>query len=158
MSKLPLSTKLLGLTLLILLSISGYLYWQKLPKPSSNNSDSKTESSEGLTLPVPLTNKNIQGAYVHYFFTGTIKSLAPAGDNTDLVLEGADTDLPTFTITDKTRLHTIKPPYGSENAVNIKTSDLKTGLVVDISAEYDLKNKIWLLRDVFVPEDRNPKP
>lgn len=109
-----------------------------------------------IELPISLTSPNVGQVLVHYFLTGTIKKLENSTEGTQIIVDTKDQSIPKITLTNQTRISKIAPPYSAETSLPLRISDLKAGVNIDISAEYDLREKIWIIRDVFVPTDRNP--
>lgn len=117
------------------------------PSPSAT-------SSETANYPIALDNKQVTGAYARYFVTGKIKEIKANDTGSELVLEQMD-GIPQLIIGQNTRVSRISLPYSAQTTVPIKVGDLAVGMVVDVSMEYDLKNKTWNTWDVYVPADRN---
>ena len=112
-------------------------------------------NGSALGLPVPVDGPNIGSAFVHYFFTGSVKEVKKSGDGSLLVLYVTNDAIPEFPLAPDTRIARISQPYSAETSRMVSVSELKAGLVVDVSAEYDLRSGQWLTRDVFIPTDRN---
>lgn len=111
--------------------------------------------SPSLGVPIAIDGPNIGGAFVHYFFTGSVKEVKKSAEGSVLVLYVTNDAIPEFPIASDTRVSRISQPYSAETSRPIGLSELKAGLVVDVSAEYDLRSGQWFTRDVFIPTDRN---
>jgi len=115
-------------------------------------------SDEGpLVLPIPLSHPRVSSVMIHYFLTGVVQEVRQVQGGSELVLRDTlqGNGFPVLLIAPETRVERISPPYGQNTSKITKTSDLKPGLTVDLSIEYDLRAKSWGLRDVFIPTDRN---
>lgn len=111
-----------------------------------------------ITLPIAVDNSNITGAYAHYYITGRVREVLKTETQSELVLDLDDESLPKLVIDTATRFWTIKLPYSTQNMKAAALSDIAAGKTVDVSIEYDLRAKNWIVRDVYLPEDRNPAP
>ena len=112
-------------------------------------------TANGINLPVPMGSPGVSGVLVHYFFTGKINEIVPLGSETKISIDSSEKSIPSFIVTNETRVSHISQPYSEKTSFPIKIGDLKIGQSVDISAEYDLMQKKWFTRDVFLPTDRN---
>jgi hypothetical protein len=105
-------------------------------------------------LPVPENSPNVSSVLIHYFFTGKLQRLDKVGEDTKIIYANADPALPSLLVTSKTRVHKITPPYET-NSTAIDINTLKAGQIIDISAEFDIRNGTWFILDVFLATDRN---
>ena len=129
----------------------------RVPKDAGPSvpADSTGNNSPILGLPVPIDGPNVGGAFAHYFFTGSVKEVKKSGEGSVLVLYVTNDAIPEFPLGPDTRIARISQPYSAETSRMVSVNELKAGLVVDVSAEYDLRSGQWLTRDVFIPTDRN---
>ncbi len=123
------------------------------PQPSAGG---RTENAGTvLSLPVPVDSPNVGSAFAHYFFTGSVKEVKKGAEGSVLVLYVTNDKIPEFPLAADTRIARISQPYSAETSQMVSVAALKAGLVVDVSAEYDLRSGQWFTRDVFIPTDRN---
>ncbi len=137
--------------------IAGLSRVPKEPGPLAPTGPSGPTGNNGpvLGLPVPVDGPNVGSAFVHYFFTGSVKEVKKSGDGSVLVLYTTNDAIPEFPLAADTRIARISQPYSAETSRMVSVNELKTGLVVDVSAEFDLRSGQWLTRDVFIPTDKN---
>lgn len=153
------------LFLVLVAVLVAVFYWnggKKLTGQDAGTETQKTDASANNSasnplLPLSVDSKAVTGALVHYFVSGKIKEIKEANEGKQLVLDSEEKNLPMLVIGDKTRISKITPPYSENTSKFIKIDELKPGMVVDLSIEYDLRSKMWSLQDVFVPADRNPQ-
>ncbi|TSC61885.1 MAG: hypothetical protein G01um101448_489 [Parcubacteria group bacterium Gr01-1014_48] len=107
-------------------------------------------------FPIPLDHPNVGSVFVHYFLTGTIDQIKNVSEGTQIVLEGAQKTLPQIIATKESRISRISQPYSDTTLTIIRASDLRKGMQTDISIEYELRSRLWIVRDIFIPTDRNP--
>jgi hypothetical protein len=124
-------------------------------KSKADVQKSETSSDVSADFPLSVNSQSVTSAYVHYYLTGTISEVKNDGGY-EIILDSSETNLPALIIGERTRISRITPPYSESTSQLMAASDLKEGLVVDISIEYDLRNKNWNILDVFVPTDKNP--
>ncbi len=155
-SKKPLiiSAIILGAAFLVSLAIiAGPKLKIKAP-PASNTqtgNQEKVKQEETSNFPISLSDPSIGQAFVHYFINGKIAALE-SGNNI-IVLDNAS--LPKFTLSGESRVSKLTPPYGAQSSMAEARNELKAGLNIIISAEYDLRSKAWIVRDVYIPTDKN---
>jgi guanyl-specific ribonuclease Sa len=123
---------------------------------ASSTTQVSPQASGGL--PVSADDPNVQNVLpnysatlIRYSFTGTIAELTPTKDGIQMNFKNQSTVLPVIMITKDTRVSKIT----GGKVTAITSADLKTGLVVDITMDYEKTQKVWYLRDIFVPTDRN---
>ena len=149
---LIISSVVLGAALLVSLAI---IFAPKLNFTFFKNSDTpKTEQinqdQTAQSFPIALTEPGLGQVFVHYFINGKITAL----ENGNLiVLENSN--LPKFQLSPETRVSKLTPPYGSQSSIIVSKNELKPGLNIIISAEYDVRSKEWIVRDVYIPTDKN---
>lgn len=129
-------------------TISSFFQEKETPSPELLDQSSVKD----FKPPLSLDHSQVTSALLHYFLTGTIKSVK--GNQIYLDTKG-DNSLPSLIISPETRISKITLPYSASTSVSITVRELRPGQTVDISVEYDLRSKTWLLRDVFLPTERN---
>lgn len=107
-------------------------------------------------LPIGLDTPGVRAAYARYFLTGKIKEINTTDSGREIIFDTTDASLPKIVTDGQTRFWRISAPYSQETMTAAETSDIVSGMIVDISIEYDLAAKTWIVRDVYVPDDRNP--
>jgi hypothetical protein len=117
--------------------------------------DNAIYGKNAVDLPLQLSNPSEGSALLHYFINGVVKEIKNTPQGPQIILTSANTKLPAFIVAKDTRISKISPPYGQQNSVPMSVTDLKSGSTIIISTEYDLAQKVWLLRDVLFPTDRN---
>ena len=127
------------------------------PTPSPTG---KEEAPPGITLPVKADNPLVSQSgpsrnpgFWQYFFTGTVAQVLPLADGTRIVLRGADTTVPDMTVPADVQVQQITNNTGAVQY--LPAAALTAGQVVDIRMEYQFEGNRWLLREVFVPLERN---
>jgi hypothetical protein len=127
------------------------------PTPSPTG---KEEPPTGITLPVkadhPLVSQSEQSrnpGFWQYFFSGTIAQVLPVAGGTRVVLRGADATVPEMVIPSDVQVQQIANNTGAVQYV--PATALKAGQLVDIRMEYQFDGSRWLLREVFLPLERN---
>lgn len=111
-------------------------------------------NDRSVILPVGLDNPNVGSVRAHYFMAGTIKEVKSLPDGYEIVLANSKY-LPKIVVNNGVRVSKITPPYNSAAPVPFPAKDLKPGMVIDISLEYELASEVWIIQDVFVPTDKN---
>ena len=109
------------------------------------------DAGDSQNYPIALNEPGVGQAFIHYFIEGKITAIE--GQQDTIVLDNPK--LPKFQLGAETRIAKMSPPYGSQNSTIIKQGELKAGLNIIISAEFELRSQQWLVRDVFVPTDKN---
>lgn len=148
------------MTLVILLLVFGYLISgskYNLSKINNEEETAKTYSLDKYNLPVAGDSENVSSVLLHYFFMGKLEKLKKVDGGTQIFLADADPSLPRIIVAKQTRVHKV-PSFSSEDHSNdkpISVDTLKTGQIIDISAEFDLKTNTWFILDVFLVDDRN---
>lgn len=150
MSKKFLLSMLIGLTMILLIIV----ITNKDTSPEDLVSDEQSLSSNQIVLPIPLNNPAVGSALIHYFISGSVQSVGSVDGGHQLVLANSN-DLPILLINSDVRISQITPPYGANSSKSITVSSLKQGMNVDISMEYELGTNTWIIRDIFVPTDKN---
>ena len=113
------------------------------------------EKIPALSLPILLDNPQIGSVFIHYFLNGEIENLVYRGNDILIQLKSVGAQIPEIAVTDATRVWKTSPPYTETSSVRLNKKDLKAGQMVDVSAEYDLKTEEWIIRDIFIPTDKN---
>ena len=121
------------------------------PPPSSG----QAASASYPDWPVPPDSSDVTITYIHYFFTGKIAEIEKTGAGGQIRLDTANEKIPPIDVSGQTRIFRISLPYTNANMRPITFDTLQVGTVVDVSAEYDIKAKSWIIRDVYVQDDRN---
>lgn len=136
---------------IILLIILGIVAGNKYSKQKGEENVKIGDSMTSLELPIALDNPNVGSTLIHYFLRGTIQEVKniSSGSN-QLILE--DSSLPDLIISSETRISQITMPYDGTEPVTKTITDLKPGLNIDLSIEYDINIKQWFLRDVYLPK------
>lgn len=131
-----------------------------LPPAPTPSPTGKEEAPAGITLPVKADNPLVSqsGAarnpgFWQYFFTGTIAQVLPTADGTRIVLRGADATVPTMLVPSDIQVQQIANNTGAVQYV--PAAALKAGQVIDIRMEYQFDGARWILREVFLPLERN---
>ena len=105
---------------------------------------------EKIDLPVPIGSPSVGATYIHYFFTGKVKEIKPFLDGgVELVLESENLKLPKILVSPTTSVQKISsqnPRY----PVNMKLSDIKVGLQIDASMEFDPVLKNWIMFNIIL--------
>lgn len=136
--------------------IAGLLRVPKDDSPSVPAGEQAPAAGAAVSgLPVPIDGANVGGVFAHYFFTGAVKEVRRTAEGSVLVLYVTNDKIPEFPLAADTRIARISQPYSAETSRMVSVAELKAGLVVDVSAEYDLRSGQWFTRDVFIPTDRN---
>ncbi len=159
MSKELMSKQFLGKTFLCLLVILGIGVLVVKQKNVSNNTGAPVvqqlnPDSRNIVLPIAIDNPNTGSVLLHYFLSGTLEEVKNTKDGYVISLSGAK-DLPLLLLGSNTRISRITPPYGADSSVPLTVENLKKGMAIDISLEYDLRSSLWMIHDVFVPTDKN---
>lgn len=136
----------------LLAGISSLLIWKFWNRPIFNASENPPPANN-TAFPVEPGATNVGQVFLHYFFEGSLKSVYKSATSSELVLENPD--LPKILVDQAVRISKIKPPYQHTAPILAGQKDLKVGVYVIISAEYDLNSKSWIIRDVFIPIDKN---
>ncbi len=130
---------------------------QPAPTPSPTG---KEDAPAGITLPVKADNPLVSQSgpsrnpgFWQYFFTGTVTQVLPLADGTRIVLRGADTTVPSMIVPADVQVQQITNNTGAVQY--LPAAALKAGQVVDIRMEYQFDGNRWLLREVFIPLERN---
>lgn len=152
----------LFVTFIILLLILGGVAWYSKVDVKNWQSlfSNKVEKSEpvvddtNVVLPVGVNNPNVTGVRVHYFMEGVIKEIKGHPEGFEVTLNNAN-NLPPIIIKTGVRLSKITPPYNSNVPAPFLFKDLKPGLTIDVSLEYELATQKWIVHDIFVPTDKN---
>ena len=118
-------------------------------------SPSASPAAPDASWPIPLNNPSVTAVYAHYYFSGKIKEINKTDKGSEIVLETADEKIPHLLVDKETRYSRISLPYSTATMRPIKFGDIVQGMVIDVSVEYDIRGKSWIVRDVYVPDDRN---
>jgi len=139
-------------------SMAVFYSWKndKLKIISNNDEVSNYSDANAPYYPLATNDPIVSATLIHYFLTGTIKEVIKHSEGSQIILENDDGRASFLIIKNDTRISRISLPYSAQTSVSVKTDALKAGVIVDISAEYDIRAKTWHVRDVFIPTDRNP--
>ena len=147
------------LLIVIILGGLGWYYNVDLSnlKNITNKQDSvvvKALDEKAIILPIAPNNPNVSATKVQYFVYGTIADIKTVSQGSEIFLANSK-DIPSLVIKSGVRISKITPPYNLNPAIPLTVKDLKTGMVVDLSLQYDVVSQSWVLLDVFVSTDRN---
>lgn len=136
-----------------LLVVLGVVYKQgkfSIPKimqngPSVAPSEVETNS---ITLPIPLTNRNISTVFLSYSFFGPIKEIKETTGGKQIILDTTEKNLPDFIVSDKSaKVFNVEK---TGNLTEVKIDNLKEKQRVSISTTYEIKTQLWIARSVYI--------
>lgn len=148
--------KLLAGTFGVLIVILGIAVWmrnQNVSMETYSNSEIK-EEGKNIELPIARDNPNVGSVLLHYFITGVLKEVKTTDGKTVLILKNSS-GLPEILLQPQTRISRITPPYESNTPIPLSVKDLRAGMNIDISMEYNVGSKSWATSDVFIATDKN---
>lgn len=134
--------------------VTSFRWVKKNIKSQIPQSNERQFKKTAASFPIELDARGIDQVLLHYFISATLANTikTPAGLSIKLVEE----IIPSFIIGPDTRISKIIPPYSEKNSIAAGPEILTSNVKVILSAEYDLRTTQWIVRDIFVPTDRNP--
>lgn len=141
----------LAITIFFVLLISlmlAYAFQFKINNFQNIFKKSGPPDTSRINLPIPLDNPNIRQVSLLYSFYGRIKLVKSAGDDMQLILDVADTNLPPFILNSKDSQ--IIKVDSSGSLKRVSSDNLKPGLTTNIQMLYDLRLHTWKITRVYI--------
>lgn len=122
----------------------------KKSSSTAKTQNSQKENENTVRLPIPLNEKSVIFASINYNFEGEVSSFVKNSTGYDLVLTHMPPGIKSFSICTTCKSPTPVFQRLSEVLQKIPPQDIKLKSQIVVIMAYDLKNHIWITRQVTI--------
>ncbi len=145
-------TKLLTAIAILLIFASVGIFFYIQNNPPTPVEKVTTDTANTIKLPLTEEQKGVEKLFISYRLLGTITDIKDLEKERLLTLDSDDGSFPPLNVSDAVRVVRLKDVDTTSNITPeiLSSSYLNKGQEVQIVADYDPYNKIWLIRSVVI--------